>query len=69
MHFFRYQKPSLEDVFLELCVRDGDLEDIKNRKERSKRPNIFKVSQKEMAYFNMGEKTFISIFFVALSFD
>ena len=45
--FFRYQKPSLEDVFLELCVRDGDLEDIKNRKERSKRPNIFKVSERK----------------------
>ena len=40
----RYQKPNLEDVFLELCLRDGDLETIKNREARSKRPNIFNVS-------------------------
>ena len=42
--YFRYQKPNLEDVFLELCIRDGDLETMQNRKERSKRPKIFNVS-------------------------
>merc|ERR1712113_1347247 len=42
----RYQKPNLEDVFLELCLRDGDLETIKNREARSKRPNIFNKKRK-----------------------
>ena len=44
----RYQKPNLEDVFLELCMRDGDLENIKSRESRSKRPNIFKVSSNNL---------------------
>ena len=44
----RYQKPNLEDVFLELCMRDGDLENIKSRESRSKRPNIFKVSSNDL---------------------
>ena len=41
--FIRYSKPNLEDVFLELCLRDGDLETAKVREERSKRSSIFNV--------------------------
>ena len=43
-HFYRYEKPNLEDVFLELCLRDGDLETSKHREVRAKRQNIFNVS-------------------------
>eukprot|EP00095_Tigriopus_kingsejongensis_P003146 maker-scaffold662_size116868-snap-gene-0.17 protein:Tk03146 transcript:maker-scaffold662_size116868-snap-gene-0.17-mRNA-1 annotation:"abc transporter" len=43
----RYGKPSLEDVFLELCLQDGDLETTKVREERSKRKSILKFSKKK----------------------
>ena len=35
---------SLEDVFLELCMQDGDLETAKIREEREERPAIVKKS-------------------------
>ena len=34
---FRYSKPNLEDVFLELCLLDGDMETAKVRAERQER--------------------------------
>ena len=38
----RYEKPNLEDVFLDLCMQDGDMETAQVREERSTRPNIIK---------------------------
>ena len=40
--FFRYEKPNLEDVFLELCLQDGDVETASVREKREERPTIYK---------------------------
>ncbi len=44
-HFlaFRYAKPNLEDVFLELCLRDGVMETAKVREERQSRKSKFPI--------------------------
>jgi len=38
----RFGKNSLEDVFLELCLQDGDMETAKVREERKDREDIVK---------------------------
>lgn len=43
----RYEKPNLEDVFLALCMQDGDLETTKTREERKSRPSIVKHDKAE----------------------
>ena len=37
--------PNLEDVFLELCLQDGDMETSKGREEREKRPAIINCTK------------------------
>ena len=41
--FFRHNKPNLEDLFLELCTQDGDMETARGREHRKKRQPIVKV--------------------------
>nr|AHK05672.1 ATP-binding cassette transporter sub-family H 103004 [Tigriopus japonicus] len=43
----RFSKPNLEDVFLDLCLQDGDLETAKVREERTQRRSILKFSKKK----------------------
>ena len=37
-----YEKDNLEDVFLSLCMQDGDLETAETREDRKQRPAIIK---------------------------
>ena len=38
----KYNKPNLEDVFLDLCMQDGDMETAEVREQRKARPAIIK---------------------------
>ena len=38
----QYEKPALEDVFLHLCMQDGDLETTRVREQRKSRQPIIK---------------------------
>ena len=40
-----YEKPALEDVFLHLCMQDGDLETTRVREQRKSRQPIIKGKQ------------------------
>ena len=40
----KYKKPNLEDVFLGLCQKDGDIETASGRESRKNRPPIVKKS-------------------------
>ena len=42
----KYSKPNLEDVFLSLCMQDGDLETARTRERRKSRPDIIKSKTK-----------------------
>ena len=52
---YRIQKPNLEDVFLELCLQDGDLETARVREQRSERPDILKDRKKSHKAESNGE--------------
>ena len=41
----KYNKPNLEDVFLGLCQKDGDVETAGARESRKNRPPIVKKSE------------------------
>ena len=44
----RFSKPSLEDVFLELCMRDGHMESSTGREEReNNNKNILKKANNQ----------------------
>jgi len=53
--FGRYQGPTLEDVFLELCLRDGDLETAKVRAQRNARSPIVKSNKSANGEIAMGK--------------
>ena len=42
----KYNKPNLEDVFLDLCMQDGDMETAEVREQRKARPAIIKGIEK-----------------------
>lgn len=56
-----YNKPNLEDVFLELCLQDGDLETTRVREQRRSRSPIFKAiknrNKKQANDDNLEQKT------------
>ena len=45
----------MEDVFLELCLQDGDLETARVREQRSERPDILKDRKKSHKSESNGE--------------
>ena len=51
----RYQGPTLEDVFLELCLRDGDLETAKVREQRNSRTPIVKAKKTPNGELSLGK--------------
>ena len=52
----KYNKPNLEDVFLGLCQKDGDVETAGARENRKNRPPIVKKSGDNCK--NEGSETF-----------
>ncbi len=57
----RYQGPTLEDVFLELCLRDGDLETAKVREQRNARSPIVKSTKSANGEIAMGNNLFVDL--------
>ena len=52
----KYNKPNLEEVFLGLCQKDGDIETAGGRESRKNRPPIVKKSGDNCK--NEGSETF-----------